>query len=418
MNRKFNAYSILLVVLIVFLFTAIVPVRDGQAANPVAAKHLKIGIVLPLSGYLSGVGQGWRYGYELFFDKLNNEEGGLKVGEERYLVDLSLQDGWNADTAATATNKLVYDEKVKFIIGGLGSDVAIKTIYKIASGEGVLHGITWAISPGGVCDPAPDRPLLVRLATGPAGNYRGLYSYLLDNYPNVKKVVYIITEMPTTFVPYLLSVIKENGIEPIHQNILGGAPDYTPYCTSAMQHKPDAVHLVNMGYSSGVIKVLRELGFKGPIISDSPEDPAIMLRIAGPMNCTDIISGGVSTDGLNAPKVMEEVRDRWIAAYPGKPFISDALMAWDEAWALAQAIEKAKSTDPRIVLKAFETMTEPGSIQTLYGPAHMGGSEIDGIGVNRVLFKPYPISYLRNGQSKLIKFIPPDYAGFIRKKYW
>ena len=416
MNRKIKSYGILWVVLILVLFMGIVATRDGQAASP-AAKHLKIGIILPLTGYMSGIGEGWRYGFELFFDKLN-KEGGLKVGAERYLVDLRIQDAFNADTAASATNKLVYDDNVKFIIGGLGSDVVIRTIYKTTSSAGVLHCIVWAINPGGVCDPAMDRPLLVRLATGPGGNFRGLYSYFLEKYPKVKKVIYIKSEAPVTFAGYLESVMKEKGIEFFNLKINPSAPDYSPYWTSALQYKPDAVHIVNAAYTSGMIKAGRELGFKGPIISDSPEGPDVMLRIAGSVNCTDIISGGVDVNSPNVPKAMKEVRDRWIAAHPHKTFISDSLWAWDEAWALAQAIERAKSIDPQVVLKAFETMTEPGSIQTLFGPAYMGGSKVDGIGVNRVLFKPYALSHIMKGESNLVKFLPPDYTGFVREKYW
>ena len=94
----------------------------------------------------------------------------------------------------------------------------------------------------------------------------------------------------------------------------------------------------------------------------------------------------------------------WKAKYGAEPFISDAAFAWDEGWILVQAMKKAQSFDPEAVLSALDSMTMSGSLMTSFGPAHMGGLKT--YGVNRVLVRPIPVSYLKDGQVVETVFTP------------
>jgi ABC-type branched-subunit amino acid transport system substrate-binding protein len=101
---------------------------------------------------------------------------------------------------------------------------------------------------------------------------------------------------------------------------------------------------------------------------------------------------------------LKEVVNSWQTKYGAEPFISDAAFAWDEGWILVQALEKAQSVDPEKVLAMFDSMTAPGSLKTSFGPAHMGGLKT--YGVNRVLVRPIPVSYLKDGQIVDTVFTP------------
>jgi ABC-type branched-subunit amino acid transport system substrate-binding protein len=103
-------------------------------------------------------------------------------------------------------------------------------------------------------------------------------------------------------------------------------------------------------------------------------------------------------DLSNPTPAMKEVIDRWQAKYK-EPFVSDTILAWDESWMLVQAMRKAGSVDPAKVVAAFDLMTEPGSLQTVFGPARMGGAQR--FGVNRVLVRPIPISTIMKGKIGL-----------------
>ena len=61
------------------------------------------------------------------------------------------------------------------------------------------------------------------------------------------------------------------------------------------------------------MKSLREMGFNGPVVQDSPLGSEVVLRIAGPAAARDIINNGV--DATNPTPAMAEVRDRWMAKY-------------------------------------------------------------------------------------------------------
>lgn len=379
-----------------------------------APKHLKVGAIVPISGPLSMVGLAFSRGYEMLFNKVN-EQGGIQVGEDTYLIDLLVEDDkFSPDAAASAANKLVLEENVKFVFGGLGSDVNIEAIYDVTRSAGdVLHSIIWLPAVGGITDVSVEKPMQVRLATCGVGNLRPLYDYATETYPDVENVLLVIPEMPFVCLDYLGTVIEDHGLE--HLGIEAfpmQTTDFAPLWTRILEYEPDAVHIVTSGQVSPNLKVARELGFTGLIISDSPEGPDIMLRLAGPEACTDIICCGVDVEGPNVPAAMLEVVDSWNASYTD-PFISDSLQAYDEAWALVQAIEKAQSVDAEVVYNTLTTMSEPGSIETVFGPGYMGGSELDMIGANLVVYKPWPISRVMNGQGELVKFVDSDFSGYF-----
>jgi hypothetical protein len=144
------------------------------------------------------------------------------------------------------------------------------------------------------------------------------------------------------------------------------------------------------------------LGFKGPFINTSPLGAEIMLRVAGPVFATDAFCNGA--DPTHPTEPMQECMNWWAKKHK-EPFVSDAFMAWDGGWAMVQAMQKAQSVDPLKVFETFETMTNPGDVQTCFGPARMGG--MNRFGVNRVLVRPIPMSRFTDGKVYPEKYILP-----------
>ena len=97
--------------------------------------------------------------------------------------------------------------------------------------------------------------------------------------------------------------------------------------------------------------------------------------------------------------------DAWKVKWPNDPFVSDAVHSYDMPWILVQAMQKAGSVDPKAVLAALDTMTNKGDIKTNEGDGNMGGK--DRFGVNRALYRPYPLTRIMNGQLEFIGFMPP-----------
>jgi hypothetical protein len=69
---------------------------------------------------------------------------------------------------------------------------------------------------------------------------------------------------------------------------------------------------------------------------------------------------------------------------------------------MVQAIQEAQSLDTTAVVEAWEKMK---SIDTCYGKGKMGGMET--FGINHVGIKPIPLTILKNGEVKFIRFVNP-----------
>jgi hypothetical protein len=75
-------------------------------------------------------------------------------------------------------------------------------------------------------------------------------------------------------------------------------------------------------------------------------------------------------------------------------------------WALAQAMVRAQSLDPTTILATMDTMTTLGDIMTSFGPGNMWG--IERYGVNRMLYRPIPLTRIMNGKMEFIGFFNPE----------
>jgi branched-chain amino acid transport system substrate-binding protein len=366
-------------------------------------EHLTVGVVMPISGPISTVGMAWVRGFELYFDKLNTE-GGVQIGDTTYLFDVIAEDSQaNPEAAGTAAQKLVFQDGATFMFGEI-LEQDTQAIYDICAPNGVLHLITWVNVPFHPADISPDKPLCTRPMISPQDSHRPVLEYLLEAYPDTETMVLVVPDIAVgTLDEDCRSVAADLGIEVVASEIWEfGTTDFVPLYTKVLAHNADAICTLSSAQAHYQLLAARQLGFTGPFISTSPLGPDVFLAVAGPEACTDVICAG--WDPAAATGALKDVVDGWQAEYGAEPFISDASFAWDCGWILVQAMEKAQSVDPEDVLAALDTMTAPGDLQTGFGSAHMGGLET--YGVNRVLVRPVPVSYLMNGQIVETVFMP------------
>ena len=59
-----------------------------------------------------------------------------------------------------------------------------------------------------------------------------------------------------------------------------------------------------------------------------------------------------------------------------------------------------------MVVETLEGMSEPGSLQTTFGPGHMGGLQT--LGVNRELVRPIPITVIQDEGIRMVKWVMPE----------
>jgi len=97
----------------------------GPAAS--AEKVLKLGASVCLTGRLAKEGNYVKDGYTLWLEEVN-KKGGIKVGNDRYKVDIIFYDDKSdPQTGAKLTEKLITEDKVNFILGPYGSGITLAT---------------------------------------------------------------------------------------------------------------------------------------------------------------------------------------------------------------------------------------------------------------------------------------------------
>ena len=342
-----------------------------------------------------------------------NKDGGLKIGGDTYMLEVLTEDSKaSAEGGTTVATKLCYQDGVKFMMGDI-ADFMIPSIYKVTSEAGVLFCeslvSTSAAVPGNFADVGPDKPLLMRTALTTDEVWAGPIQCLVENYPNVKTMGLLCLAFPNFdgFHTKFAADCAPLGwkVSPDYERFAPDLIDFTPLVTRLLATKPDAIFDLSSTLSQFpmVVKTARELGFNGPIIFPLPCDPLYAAEVAP--NISDVITCGFTMDDPTLPDEVKEVVALGRAKF-GKDLIEDSIFSYDQVMILTQIMVKANSIDPQKVLDTFETLTAPGSLQSIFGPAHAGG--LKKMGVNRALVRPNPMSRVVNGKSDYLGMFTVD----------
>lgn len=377
-------------------------------AAPVATGTLKIGLIEPMSGPISVVGLAFKRGYELYADKVN-AEGGVLIGDTRYEIEVISEDGkGNPEASGTAAKKLVYEDGATYVAGEI-IEPASDAIYAVTSTAPTktMHILSWVNFPYTPTDVSAEKTLQIRLAIGPQDTHAPDIDYLVEAYPDAKKIVLSYSTLPSeTLVKDLTDVIASHpGLEVVGETVWEwGTTDFVPAMSKAIAMKPDVIIAMTSAQADAQLRAARDLGFEGVFISTSPLAPEFFVKTAGEAACTDVIVNGM--DMTKATPEMQAVKDASMAKY--NDFVSDELIGYDQIWTLLQLMQKAGSVDPVAVDGIIDQMTADGSLQTTYGPGHLTGAN-DLYKANRALSRPVSIVRLMNGQPELIGLVPvPD----------
>ncbi|MGD0917955.1 MAG: ABC transporter substrate-binding protein [Thermodesulfobacteriota bacterium] len=384
--------SVLLMMLVVILPAA----AFGQ-------KTIDIGVNASLTGFAAASEVHFRDGVVMGVEWMN-EKGGITIKGEKYLLRAVVEDNkTTAEGAKAAAEKLVYDHKVKFILGA-----AIPYI-NIAAGAvtepaKVIRGVNYS------CEtPAEinvNTPYTFKVNPGSIDGITPSLDYLLEKYPQIK--TFSITTPADGAEKYLIPLTEKEGLSR-GLKLTGSVPwphdtvDFYPVITKALASHPDALCMVN-GYEQAtgpMVKAAREKGFKGPVLMTCYDCPYDIAEIAGKNLVAPFWTHGWSQDS-DDPKLTEEMRliIKTAKAKLGK-FHQWNLWGWNGVWVVSQAIEKAQSLDTTEVANSWRKME---TLKTVYGPGKMGGLKTYGI-KNSVCAPVAITEVLPDGTVKHIKWI-------------
>jgi branched-chain amino acid transport system substrate-binding protein len=370
----------------------------ATATTTVAPKTLKIGLLTDLTGFLSVFFIADAKHAEVMADIIN-EKGGITIQGQKYNIQLVEEDSKSsADGAVAAANKLIFDDQVKFVIGGLAFE--LPPIAPIFTQNKVFHITGYnSLNPDEVNSNTP----YSFVGVNSAAQCMAIYAYAFKKeFPNAKTVGLIFADDGSA--PFMIPVIKKmlasQGITIVNENnpILypNDMTDFSPIAAKANAIKADGIMQIS-GVTTAVASILkgiRDLGNMVPYgaLTGIP-DLSVVLEVVGLAGSTNFLD--VSTIGKhpNNPPLYAEL----LARAPGVDAFTTAATDLD---VLIKIIQKANSLDPDVVKATWESTD---SVDSVTGKVLFCGDETFGL-KHHALSAPYPYQMLMNGE-----IIIPEY---------
>jgi branched-chain amino acid transport system substrate-binding protein len=355
-------------------------------------KTLTIGLLGPLSGGAASYGVELMRGAELRVEEIN-KGGGLKVGADAYRIKLVSYDhkAQAADTA-TATNKLIFQDKVKYIIGN-----AVGATCNAAQTITEPNKVMFAFVCWGTNNLAPEKPYSFRSMLSQWELAEPFYRWVKENHPTIKRVAAISPndtsgkDTNTAVVKALKALGFEVAADEYYER---GTKDFYPVLTKILAQKPDMIDVAAAppGEAGLILKQAMELGFKGAKGWTAGINPFTIISVAGPEAAEGVWSpANINVKGDHVSPAVRKFGETYEKRYgevPGAIAVAN-YAAFD---VFTQAMQKAGSIDTDRVLAVITKE----QFQTVWGPLALGGKET--YGIDRQFLYPLVISEVRQGK--------------------
>lgn len=358
------------------------------------AQTLKLGVV----GGMTGPGAPWGLavdgGVKIAADEIN-QAGGLPVNGKKYKVEvLTYDDHYKAADAVTATNRLIDQDEVKFIIGPIGSAsvMAMKPITE--RNKIILLSNSYSTE---ALD-ANTRYMFRVLPTTYEYN-RQLITWLKENRPELKRLAIL---SPNDATGWSTQKTQKKAYEDAGYTVAEAKffersqNDFRTLLTSILAKDVDFIELDTVPPASAgiVIRQAREMGFKGRFTKFGGNNVAETVKSAGAENAEGTLVY-LSADPASAPyqrlstayaKVHNNNMDDFVFYF------------YDATRLLFKAISEAGTVeDTDAILKRIEA--NPG-FDGAQGNIVWGGKDV--YGVNHQIATPAYLGVIEGGQAKVI----------------
>lgn len=320
-------------------------VPAGPAAAPTAAPQvLKVGIMTDLTGLMVRNGIAKERFIRMGIDDVN-AKGGVKVGGKIYRLEAVTADTRSvSDGGIPAANRLVLDEKVKFVLGGTSGPTAAAQPVTEANKVLVLGftGLDTALG--------SNHPLYFLMASHIMMRTAAIYDYVVQERPDIKRVALIAPDDPSgrSGMDFGEAKAKEKGLTVIAKEMYPlDTKDFAPMAVRILRQNPDAIDIGGAGgrgtLTIGLTKALSEQGFKGPVFAYSADlgplkEGASWMEGFTVSQLIDYVSPSVTTG-------ERDVFQRYIRKYSEDEVEPIVVVNYNDASVLAQAMEKAGTVD-------------------------------------------------------------------------
>lgn len=366
---------------------------------------IRFGAAVSETGKYAREGEDTRRGYDTWAKWVNEEYGGIKVGDERYGVEIVYYDDESdADTVANLVEKLINEDEVDFLLGPYASDLTM-TASAISERYGKLM-----VEGNGAAEEIFERGFQnVFGVLTPGGNYtQSALEMLAAQGAETVAIAYEDTAFPTAVAEGAQEWAEEYGMEVVAvETYPEEVTDVSAIMTKFRDLDPD-VFLGGGHFNDSLlfVRAAEELGF----------EPDAMVITVGPSNPDFVSELGDSANGVIGPTQWERVmswEDEWFgtaeeyaARYEedhGDPPTYQSAESTAAALAFHLAIEAAGSIETDAVRQALLDL----DVETFYGPINF-----DDTGKN--VAKPMGAIQVQDGE---ITVIAPEEAAVAEIVY-
>ncbi len=381
MSVKFKLLvSMLLAAMIVAVSACAAPV----AQPPAEQKVLRIGSVMPFTGPASFWGRSERPVMEIYAD-LINEDGGLKIGNDMYKVEIYFADGpLDIAADAAAARSLVYDKNVTAILGYFG--IGYPALSSVTTPEKVILDAS-TISMG-TFNAAKEPYSIFGFPAAEMAMNQALA--VMNAFPGSKTLCWLYAsggnvDVEKIYGPIDAAIEKTYGIKSIRVAYPPGTMNFTAYITKMAELNTDVIYSFGQPLEVGLMAKQRyQMGYKWPIASCAAMlDTKTVKGIAGSEEamqniCGDYCLPWVLKKVTVAPKYLDmaiRIRDTYKAKYPNTELYAGAFGTGVPAMGhYFEACQMAGTTDPDKVMGVLRG----GTLETFLGKYTLSGAETYG----------------------------------------
>jgi branched-chain amino acid transport system substrate-binding protein len=363
--------------------------QPGVTPTPTGeVKTLKIGLVFPLSGPAAAYGIDHELGAKWAADKFN-QEGGLKVGNDRYMIEIvSCDDKYTGSGAADCATRFVYEEGIRFVLGPIAGVGAVDPIFE----QNKVLYIVGTVS----ADPSPATPYMVNGITTTKAWLEALVGQAIEHHPEIQTVVSLSPEYDIghSFKAAADEVMPKLGLTLLANELFDiTATDLYPVLAPVVAMNPDLIETGASppGTQALILKQARELGYEGWIMGTSAGPTDVLISIAGPENMWKVFTSYPGWHSEAFPQRTRDLYQEWLDNYaaPGQTEMGITVSnSWKFMTFLRDAIEEAGSIDPEDILPVID---DPSFRFDVFAADNQRLGGIETFGIRRCF--PHPIPY-------------------------
>jgi len=355
-----------------------------------AQETLKLGALVTLSGAGAAWGQGMKNAAEVAADQVN-EAGGLEVGGKKYRVQVvAYDDKYQANEAVTVANRLVFEDKVRYIVGPVGS-APVLAIQPMTEKNKVIL-LTLGFTAKAL---SADKPYTFRPNVTTAEVSQPQIDWLVKAqglktvgalFPNDETGQQIALDLEAAYKKAGAALSTKEFFE-------RDRVDFVPLLTRMMARGIDAIELDgNSPTTAGlIVKQARELGFEGRIVRTGGPATQEIVNVAGKQATEGMLVHTPIDPDLPATKAYAE---RYAAKYK-HPMNGFSPAFYDGTLMLFEAMRRAGTVEDTERVRA--EMEKLDGFEGSLGKLSWTGRAM--YGIDHQLNAPFYVAEVKDGRE-------------------